>query len=69
MSKLTIKSRFAVTPNELLKNPEISYKAKGLYAQIQSKPDGWDFSAERLALEGSEGRDSIRSGLRELEKF
>ncbi|WGQ15610.1 hypothetical protein [Sphingobacterium faecium] len=33
-----------------------------------SKKDGWSFSAERIALDNTDGREAVRSGLRELEK-
>lgn len=69
MSKLFIKNRFATTPNELLYNPNITLRAKGLFAFIQGKPDGWVFSAERIAFENKEGLHSIRSALKELEHF
>lgn len=43
-------------------------KAKGLYVYIQSKPDDWDFSGDRIAKnETSDGRASIYAGLDELE--
>ena len=44
-------------------------RAKGLFAYIQGKPDKWNFSAERIALECKEGLQSVRSALRELETF
>lgn len=69
MSKLFIKDRFATTPNALLYNSNISLRAKGLFAYIQGKPDNWNFSAERIALECKEGLQSVRSALRELETF
>ena len=69
MSKLFIKDRFATTPNALLYNSNISLRAKGLFAYIQGKPDKWNFSAERIALECKEGLQSVRSSLRELETF
>ena len=67
MSKLIIKNRFATIPNQLLFDGEISLKAKGLYGYIQAKPDGWDFSAERISRDCKEGLQSIRATLRELE--
>lgn len=67
MAKLTISNRYGTTPNDLLNNPEISLKAKGLFGFIQSKPDDWDFSAERIAFQTKDGRDSIQGALRELE--
>lgn len=69
MSKLIIKNKFATTPNELLNDPEISLRAKGLYGYIQSKPDGWNFSAERISRESKEGLHAVRMALVELEKF
>lgn len=56
-------------PNELVNSKEISLKAKGLFAYIQSKPDGWDFSAERIAQQLKEGLPAIMSTLKELEQF
>lgn len=52
----------------MVNNLEISLKAKGLFAYIQSKPDGWDFSAERIARYLKEGLQSVSSALKELEK-
>ena len=69
MSKLFIKDRFASTPNSLLNNPNISLRAKGLFAFIQGKPDKWRFSAERISLENKEGVQSVRSALQELEEL
>ena len=66
--KLKIEENFGVAPNELLNNEKISLKAKGMFVYIQSKPDGWNFSAEKIALSHSDGRDSVISALRELEE-
>ncbi len=60
---------FTQVANGVLQNPELSAKAKGLYAYLYSKPDGWDFAVDRIAKEMSDGRLSINSGLQELEKF
>ena len=68
MAKTLIKDRFATTPNELLNDKTISLKAKGLFAYIQSKPDDWDFSVERIANSLLEGVESIRNTIQELEK-
>ena len=65
--KLNIKDNYGIAPNSLLNNKDISLKAKGLFTYIQSKPDGWNFSAERIALSHVEGRESIMSALKELE--
>lgn len=69
MALLKIQRFFGAAPNELLNNPDISFKAKGLYAYLNSKPDNWDFSVESIAYQVKEGIDSVRAGIHELEKF
>ena len=59
---------FTTLPNDLLNDESISFKAKGIYAFLNSKPDGWEFSIDRISLQTLEGRDSIRAGIVELEK-
>ena len=65
--KLLIKNRYGVTPDELLNNPKISFRAKGLFGYLQSKPDGWSFAIERIINQTTEGKDSIRKAIKELE--
>jgi len=62
-----LKSSFTQIPNKLLHNNIVSLKAKGLFCYLQSRPDDWQFSSERMAKVVKEGIDSIQSGLRELE--
>lgn len=69
MAKLKIANKYATVPNLLLNDSNISLKAKGLYAFIQSKPDNWEFSAERISSQLKEGLPSIKASLQELEKF
>lgn len=57
---------FTQVPNSLLYDPDISFKAKGLWAYMSAKPDGWNFSADRIAMETKEERKAILSGLKEL---
>lgn len=58
---------FAQVKNEVLFDPDISFKAKGLFAYIYAKPDGWQFSSERIAKETKECTRSIKGILKELE--
>ncbi len=69
MSKITIKNRYGIAPDEILNNPNISLKAKGLYVFIQSKPDSWSFSIAKIARQNKNGNDSVQSAIQELEKF
>ena len=57
---------FTQVPNELLYNPDISFKAKGIWAYMSAKPEGWNFSADRMAKETKEERKAILAGLKEL---
>ena len=68
MAKLKILNRYATIPNQLLNDKSISLKAKGMYAFIQSKPDDWDFSAEKISHQLKEGLPTVQSTLKELEQ-
>ena len=54
--------------NEVLNNPVLSLKAKGLFSYLFSKPDTWDFSADRIQNECAEERKTILRVLKELEE-
>lgn len=69
MSKLIIKNRYGVVPNDILNNKKLSFKAKGLFGFLQSKPNGWDFSVERISNQTKDGKDSVSTGIKELEKI
>jgi len=58
---------FGMVPNKLLNNENISLKAKGLFAFMQSKPDGWNFSVEGMSVQLKESKSAISSALIELE--
>jgi hypothetical protein len=69
MALKIIQRFFGAAPNELLNNPQISLKAKGLYSYLNSKPENWDFSVESIANQVKEGVDSVRAAVHELERF
>lgn len=60
---------FTQVANGVLTDKRLSAKAKGLYAYLYSKPDGWDFAIDRISLEMADGRRSINEGLHELEQY
>lgn len=68
MTKIRIPKEFGVAPNNLLNNKKLSFKAKGIYTYLQSKPDGWDFASERIQKDSTEGVSAISTGLKELEE-
>jgi hypothetical protein len=59
---------FTMVANEVLKDARLSFKAKGMYAYLFSKPDEWDFSSNRMILETTDRRDAIMGMLQELEE-
>lgn len=62
-------SNFTTIPNHIINDDRLSFKAKGLFLYLCSKPDGWYFSADRIKNETKDGKDSILSTLKELENF
>jgi hypothetical protein len=68
MAKITISNRYGVIPVHLLNDTNISFKAKGLYGYIQSKPDNWDFSVRSIIAQSKDSKDSVSTGLVELEQ-
>lgn len=60
---------FTVIPNDILNRDDMSLKAKGLFAYLNSKPDGWNFSVKGVSKQTKDGEDSIASGMKELEKL
>lgn len=59
---------FTQVANEVLQDKDLSWKAKGIYAYLYSKPSTWQFSATRMAKESGDGRSATLEALKELEK-
>lgn len=57
---------FTILPNRALRDPQLSYRARGVLAYVLSMPDNWRTNAVTLARQGREGRDSIRTAINEL---
>ena len=67
MARLKVRTRYATIPNDILNSKDISFRAKGIWAYIYSKPDGWDFSIKNIANQSKEGIEAIRNAIKELE--
>ena len=59
---------YTVMSNHHLRNKELTLKAKGLLSQMLSLPEDWDYTLKGLTSLFSDGIDSIRQGINELEK-
>ncbi len=55
--------------SSILNDQRLSLKAKGLFWYILSKCSDEQLSSEKISIGNNDGRDSVRTGLRELEKF
>ncbi len=59
---------FTMIPNEVLRSPELSAKAKSILFLLLSNREGWQSHFNAIVQMMKDGPDSIRSGLTELEK-
>ncbi|NKQ22767.1 helix-turn-helix domain-containing protein, partial [Brevibacillus laterosporus] len=50
-----------------INDDRLSWKAKGLLVYLLSKPDDWTIMIIDLIKHAKDGRDSVYSGLKELE--
>lgn len=55
--------------NEFLRDSRLSWKAKGIIAYVQMLPDDWVLNMRDLTNRATDGRDSLYSGIKELEKY
>lgn len=63
------KSRdYTVLSNHIFKDRTLSAKAKGLLAEMLSLPENWDYTLKGLTFLFSDGLDSVRQGIKELEE-
>jgi len=60
------RTKYVAVDNAVAEDRRLSFRARGVLVYLLAKPDGWAFSAERIARDGSEGREAVRSALAEL---
>lgn len=58
---------FTQIPNDWLRDTRLTFKARGVLAMIMSHNAGWSLSIASLAARNQEGKDAIRSAIKELE--
>lgn len=60
-------SGYTIIRNELLRDENLSYRARGVLTYILSNVDGWRSNVEDLAKRGKEAKTAIYTAMRELE--
>lgn len=61
-------SSFVQMHKGFFENPELSFKAKGILGYLLTKPDGWEVRLEDLIKRSKDGRDAVKTGLKELQE-
>jgi hypothetical protein len=57
---------FTQLDNELIRDKQLSYKAKGILAYLMSRPPDWQVYETEIANHSRDGIKSVRSGVKEL---
>ena len=58
---------YTIVCNKILREKNISLKAKGLFITVMGLPDSWDFSVSGVTAVVKESRDAVYAAIRELE--
>lgn len=59
---------YVILDKTCLEDESLSWRAKGIHAYLISKPDDWQVRMSQLIASGREGREAVRSALKELTK-
>ena len=59
---------YSIISNKIIRNKELSLKAKGLMTLILSLPDNWELSVNGLVKIVKESKNTVYSILKELNK-
>lgn len=60
------KKNYTVVNNTILSDKRLSYKAKGIWLYAMSRPDDWKFYLGDIVNQSDDGKDAVKSGLKEL---
>ncbi len=60
------KKNYTQVSNTILNDNKLSLKARGLFAFMDSKIDGWNFTIKSISKQVKDGEDSVRTALEEL---
>ncbi|MEW1574883.1 hypothetical protein [Lactobacillus crispatus] len=65
--KKVYKTKYTVIDNAVIEDTKLSWKAKGLFTYLWSRPDNWNFYVSEVAKHARGSRDQVMTGLEELE--
>lgn len=65
--RIARRQQFVRLDSRAVNDPSLSYRSLGVLTWLLEKPDDWTVRAESIAAAKKEGRDAIRTALRELE--
>jgi hypothetical protein len=58
---------YTMVHNGIIRNPSLSWKAKGIMLYFLSRPDDWTFYEKEVVRNASDGVSAYRAGIKELE--
>ncbi|MFE9769769.1 hypothetical protein ACFYPC_35495 [Streptomyces sp. NPDC005808] len=61
--------QFTQIANGLFRDSRLSYKAKGIFGHVSTHQTGWQVTLAHLVAVGPDGREAVRAGLKELERY
>ncbi len=67
--KNTVKANFTAIPNVAVEDDRLSWKAKGIFLYLASKPNDWQFYMNEIKKNATDGKTSLQTGIKELEKY
>jgi hypothetical protein len=60
------RERFTAVDRRTVNDSNLSFRARGILIWLLDKPNDWRVDSDQIGREGGEGRDAIRTALREL---
>ena len=66
--KNQIKSNYTAIPNSFINDTSLSWKAKGIFLYLASKPDDWVFNMDQIASMATDQGSALKTGVKELER-
>lgn len=69
MALIKPQNNWTAMPNTWLTDKRLSLKTLGLLVKLNSLPNGWEFSIGGLAAIMQDGKDSVRTAVREAEEL